>query len=164
MEKIFSVLACIDHQKVAFATYILEADAKFQWNGVKRLLEESQTDISWEVFKDVFYKKYFLASIRNAKELEFMQLCQGGRSVLEYIAKFEQLCKFSTIYQRNLDEAWKCVKFEGGLKEDILAVVGHMEIRDIPTLLNKCRLVEESNRKLAAVKLVSNNFKKGLAL
>ena len=29
MEKLFSVLDCTDHQKVAFATYMLEADAEF---------------------------------------------------------------------------------------------------------------------------------------
>ena len=29
MEKVFSVLACNDQQKVAFATYMLEADAEF---------------------------------------------------------------------------------------------------------------------------------------
>ena len=37
----FSILASMDYQKVAFATYILEVDAKFWWNGMKRLLEES---------------------------------------------------------------------------------------------------------------------------
>ena len=43
IEKVFFffVLASTDYQKVAFATYMLEADAKFWWNGVKRLLEES---------------------------------------------------------------------------------------------------------------------------
>ena len=29
MERVFSVLACTDHQKVVFATYMLEADAEF---------------------------------------------------------------------------------------------------------------------------------------
>ena len=29
MEKVFSVLDCTDHQKVAFATYMLEADTGF---------------------------------------------------------------------------------------------------------------------------------------
>ena len=42
--------------------------------------------------------------MRNAKELEFMNLCQRTMNVVEYTAKFEELCKFSMIYQRNLDE------------------------------------------------------------
>ena len=74
-----------------------------------------------------------------------MQLHQGNRTISKYIAKFEELCKFFTIYQRNPDEAWKCIKFEGGLREDILLAVGLMEIRAFPTLVNKCRLVEDCN-------------------
>ena len=74
MDKVFFVLTCTDHQKVAFTTYMLVANAKFQWNGMKRLLEESETNISQEVFKDAFYQKYCPTSVRNAKELEFIQL------------------------------------------------------------------------------------------
>ena len=72
MEMVFSVLACTEYQKVAFAIYIVEADVEFWWTGIKRLLEGSQTNITWEVFKEAFYQKYFPASIWNAKELEFM--------------------------------------------------------------------------------------------
>ena len=164
MEKVFSILAYTNHQKVAFATYMLEADAEFQWNAVKRLLEGSQTETTWDMFKEAFYQKYFHASVRNAKELKFMQLRQGSKSVPKYIVKFEELWKFSTIYQQNPDEAWKCIKFEGRLREDILIAVGPMEIRDFPTLVNKCRLVEDCNRKLAAAKFAGSNFKKGLVL
>ena len=46
MEKVFSVLDCTDHQKVAFTTYMLEADAEFWWDGVKRLLDNSHMDIT----------------------------------------------------------------------------------------------------------------------
>ena len=45
-----------------------------------------------------FYEKYFPASMRNAKELEFMNLRQGTMNVAEYTVKFEELCKLSTIY------------------------------------------------------------------
>ena len=74
-------------------------------------------------------------------------------SVSEYISKFEELCKFSTIYQRNLDENWKFVKFEGGLKADILASVRPMEIRDFATLMNKSQLVKEYNKRLVDTRL-----------
>ena len=74
MEKVFSVLDCTDRQKVTFATYMLEADAEFWWSGARQLLEESHVEITWHVFRDAFYQKYFPASVRNAKELEFMHL------------------------------------------------------------------------------------------
>ena len=92
-----------------------------------------------------------------------MQLRQGNDTILEYIAKLEELCKFSTIYQRNPNEVWKCVKFEDGLREDILTTIGLMEIRDFPTLVNKCRLVEDCNKKLVAARSTGSNFKRGLA-
>ena len=71
---------------------------------MKSLLESAETQISWNLFKEAFYKKYFPASVRNAKELEFMRLMQGSKSVAEYTAKLEELCKFSTIYRRNPNE------------------------------------------------------------
>ena len=74
MEMVFSVLDCTNRQKVAFATYMLEADVEFWWTGARRLLEGSQTEITWDVFKDAFYQKYFPASVCNTKELEFMHL------------------------------------------------------------------------------------------
>ena len=46
MEKVFSVLACTEYQKVAFAPYMLEADVEFWWTNMKRLLEDSQIDIT----------------------------------------------------------------------------------------------------------------------
>ena len=105
-----------------------------------------------------FYEKYFPASIRNAKELEFMSLHKGFMNVAEYTAKFEELCKFSMIYQGNPDERWKCVKFEGGLCQEILASVGPMEIRDYAALLNKCCLVKDCNCKLFVAR--SEDYKK----
>ena len=82
-------------------------------------MENDGTPINWEVFKMAFYEKYFPASDRNAKELEFLQLSQGGKSIAEYTTKFEELCKFSTIYQGNPNEHWKCMKYKGGLRVEI---------------------------------------------
>ena len=61
-------------------------------------------ETTWHVFRDAFYQKYIPPSVHNAKEMEFMQLRQGNSGISEYIAKFEELCKFSTIYQQNPDE------------------------------------------------------------
>ena len=162
MENFFFVLPCFEQQKVAFTTYMLEADTKFWWVGTRRLLEHAQTPITWEVFKNVFYEKYFPASVRNAKELEFMRLQQGNMSVFEYAAKFKELCKFLTINQHNLDKVWKCIKFEGGLREDILASVRPMEIQDYVALVSKCKLVKEYN-KLMVAKSSKDDFRRKLA-
>ena len=91
-----------------------------------------------------------------------MKFQQRSMSVSEYTVKFEEFSKFSTIYQHNLDENWKCIKFQGGLRQDILTSMGPTEIRDFAALMNKRRLVEEYNKKLADAKF--NAYKKRLAI
>ena len=68
---------------------MLKVDTAFWWNRTRNLLENDGTPINWEVFKMAFYEKYFLASVRNAKELKFMQLRQRGKGIAEYTAKFD---------------------------------------------------------------------------
>ena len=53
------------------------------------------------------------------------------------------------------------MKFEGGLREDILASIGPMEIREYAALVNKTRLVKECNKKLVMAR--SETYKKKLA-
>ncbi|MED6139342.1 hypothetical protein PIB30_082964 [Stylosanthes scabra] len=73
-------------------------------------------------------------------------------TVAEYTRKFEELCRFSRIGQGNSTEfeEWKCIKFEGGLREELLAFVGPMEIRTFAELVNKSQLVEGCSKKLEA--------------
>ncbi|XP_016168563.1 uncharacterized protein LOC107611116 [Arachis ipaensis] len=44
-------------------------------------------------------KKYLHESIREARELELLQLKQGSMTIAEYTSKFEELCRFSRISQ-----------------------------------------------------------------
>ena len=53
-------------------------------------------------------------------------------------------------------------KFAGGLRKDILASVGPMEIRDFAALVNNSQLVQEYNKKFTDAK--SDIYKKRLAL
>ncbi|MCI73744.1 cellular nucleic acid-binding protein, partial [Trifolium medium] len=54
--------------------------------------------ITWARFKTEFLTKYFPADERNRKVIEFMELKQGGMTVSEYAAKFEDLCRFAPHY------------------------------------------------------------------
>ena len=86
-----------------------------------------------------FTKSIFLLSSK-CHGARVMQLRQGNSSISEYIAKFE-----------------------GGLRKDILATIGPMEIRDFSTLVNKCQLVDNCNRELTVARSTSSNIKRGLA-
>ncbi|KAL4329595.1 hypothetical protein AHAS_Ahas13G0315800 [Arachis hypogaea] len=65
---------------------------------------------------------------------------------------FEELCRFSRVCQGAPEtyESWKCVKYQGGLKGDIMTVAAPMEIRIFSNLVNKARVVEEYTRTVAS--------------
>ena len=65
----------------------------------------------------LFMSKFFPASSRHAKAWEFLQLRQGAMTVLEYVAKFIELARFTDDYVA-IDMA-KVRKFEEGLKLSI---------------------------------------------
>ncbi|XP_020961149.1 uncharacterized protein LOC107646733 [Arachis ipaensis] len=72
-------------------------------------------------------------------------------TVVEYMNKFEELCRFSEVCQGASEgyEDWKCIKYEGGLQNDIMSTVVPMEIRSFFQLVNKSRVVKECSRKTA---------------
>ena len=50
-----------------------------------------------EAFRGKFLSAYFPDSMRYAKEVEFLQLTQGAKSVTEYAEKFKHLSRFYTM-------------------------------------------------------------------
>ncbi|QHO25224.1 uncharacterized protein DS421_12g379180 [Arachis hypogaea] len=154
MERALQAQQVPEEQWVEFGTYQLQGEAQYWWQGTRCILQPDGATIPWEVFRTEFYKKYFPNSARNAKELELMQLKQGHMTVAEYTSKFEELCRFSRIYQGAPEDftEWKCIKYEGGLRSDILSFVAPMEIRVFSELVNKSRVAEDCVRKAAAEK------------
>ncbi|XP_052109375.1 uncharacterized protein LOC107462990 [Arachis duranensis] len=53
---------------------------------------------------------------------------------------------------------WKCLKFEGGLREDLISSVVPLEIRNFAELVNKCKLVGECAKKVTASKASRQGF------
>ncbi|XP_057741336.1 uncharacterized protein LOC130959957 [Arachis stenosperma] len=147
-------------QHVEFATYMLEGEVEYWWQGIQRLLQQNKNDIPWDIFKDEFYKKYFPRAARDAKEMELMQLKQGNTTIVEYARKFGDLCCFSKICQgdpADLEE-WKCFKFEGGLCVDLMSSIVSLEIRNFAELVNKSKLVEECIKKVTVAKVSRQGF------
>ncbi|XP_052110137.1 uncharacterized protein LOC127741507 [Arachis duranensis] len=133
-------LVVSEGQRVKFATYLLTREASHWWQGVRCLLQQGDDYITWNAFREEFYKKYFPTSIRMTKELELLQLKQGTMSVSEYTDKFEEL--FSS--------------------------VGPLEIKTFSELVNKSRIAEECVKKVAAEReshkgSFSQNQRKNLA-
>ncbi|XP_016199215.1 uncharacterized protein LOC107640178 [Arachis ipaensis] len=101
-----------------------------------------------------FYKKNFPESVREAKELELMQLKQGSLFVADYTSRFEEFCSFSRVCQGAPEsyESWKCIKYQGGLRDNIMMAVAPLAIRMFLELVNKARVVEECAKKVSFVR------------
>ncbi|XP_016191928.1 uncharacterized protein LOC107632787 [Arachis ipaensis] len=67
-----------EEQWIEFGTYQLQGEAQHWWQGTRRILQPD---------------------VRNAKELELLQLKQGQMTDTEYTSIFEELCRFSQICQ-----------------------------------------------------------------
>ena len=107
---------------------------------MKSIMEKRQEPVTWEVFRRKFLSEYFPDSVKYAKEVEFLQLTQGSKSVAEYAEKFKHLSRF---YTMPLDEEWRCKKFENGLRGDLRLMVAPLSIKDFAVLVEKARVMEK---------------------
>ncbi|XP_016177968.1 uncharacterized protein LOC107620300 [Arachis ipaensis] len=121
---------------------------------MRRILQPDGIVISWELFQDEFYKKYFPTSVINAKEFELLQLKEVQMTITEYTNTFEELCRFSRVYQGAPEDfaEWKCIKYEGGLRSNIQSFVVPMQIRVFSELVNRSRVAEDCVRRATAEK------------
>jgi len=107
---------------------------------MKSIMEERGELVTWETFRGKFLSEYFPHSIRYAKEVEFLQLTQGSKIVVEYVEKFILLSCFYTL---PLDEEWRCQKFKNGLRGDICLMVAPLSIKYFAALVEKTRVMEK---------------------
>ncbi|XP_058766696.1 uncharacterized protein LOC131640299 [Vicia villosa] len=90
-------------------------------------------------------RKYYPEDVRGKKEIEFLELKQGNKSVTEYAAKFVELAKFYPHYSEATTKFSKCIKFENGLRSEIKKEVGYQKIHVFADLVDICRIYEEVN-------------------
>jgi len=91
--------------------------------------------------------EYFPDSVRYAKEVEFLQLTQGDKSVAEYAERFKHLGRFYTML---LDEEWRCKKFKNGLRGDLRLMVAPLSIKDFAALVERVCVMERMKAEVEA--------------
>ncbi|XP_016169579.1 uncharacterized protein LOC107612333 [Arachis ipaensis] len=70
----------------------------------------------------------------------------------DYTSRFEELYRFSRVCQGSpeTNQSWKCIKYQRGLKDNIMTVVAPLEIRIFSDLVNKARVIEECAKIVAS--------------
>ena len=94
-----------------------------RWDWVKA--SRDLDAMTWKEFNELFMDKYFSASTQHVKAREFLELKQGMMTMLEYVARFTELARFTNDYVA-IDMA-KVRKFRDGLKLSIRGkIMGHL--------------------------------------
>ncbi|KAF1898327.1 hypothetical protein Lal_00033094 [Lupinus albus] len=132
LERIFKAMSCCDAQKLAYATYLLEKEAKSWWEFTPRQMEAEGQVILWCTFREKFLRKYFPADLRSRNEMKFLRLEQGNLSVGDYAAKLEELARFCPYSELEADGRSKCSKFESEWVEDDMKADEVVASRSLP--------------------------------
>ncbi|XP_058207681.1 uncharacterized protein LOC131320822 [Rhododendron vialii] len=143
MEKIFEVMECSEEEKVKLATFMFTDEAYRWWLTIK----ESEPNMKWDRFKEVFNTMYFPPSVKEQMIAEFLNLQQGNMTVTEYAAKFTRLSRFATYVVDTEDR--KARKFEGGLKDDFKTKVKLLKLPTYAEVLDRALILESDEKELA---------------
>ena len=120
-----------DAMRIRLTAFQLEVESQVWWDWVKAL--RNLEAMTWEEFCELFMGKYFSASTRHAKAMEFLELKQGTMIVLEYVAKFTELAHFAND-SMDTDMA-KVGKFEDGLKLSIRGKIVGLLLQDMDLMV-----------------------------
>ncbi|WVY91911.1 hypothetical protein V8G54_037425 [Vigna mungo] len=140
-EKIFRVIICSEEEKLAYATFLLEDEAEYWWEGMQQIMTARGERITWESFRTRFLEKV-------ASETEFLTLQQREMTVQSYVERFEYLARF---YTQTMTEEWKCQRFERGLKPELMRMIAPLEIKVFPVIVEKAKAMEQLEADLSRV-------------
>ena len=106
-----------DVTRIMLAGFQLEGKAQvwWRWARTSRDLEA----MTWAEFQELFMGKYFLDTARHVKAQEFLEMKQEAMIVMDYVARFTELGRFTDDYMAT--DMAKVRRFENGLKLSIRA-------------------------------------------
>ena len=126
-----------DMTRIRLAVFQLEGEAQVWWNWAKT---SKDLEATWVEFQELFMGKYFSDTTRHAKAQEFLELKQGTMTVIEYVARFTELSRFSDDYVA-MDMA-KVRRFENRLKLSIRGRIIGLRLRDMESIVGTALTIE----------------------
>ena len=84
--------------------------------------------------------KYFPATAKHAKAQEFLELRQGMMTVMEYVAIFIELSRFSDDYV--VTDVTKVSRFDNGLKLPIQGRIVGLRLQDMDSMAGTTLTIE----------------------
>ena len=151
VDELLATTRCKNEQKVAYTTYMLTGQAKCWWQDKRAVLVAdlgSEAAITWDTFKYEFNWHFFPRVVQEAKAREFLELIQGGMSMIKYATMFMQFSRFDMYLIPN--EEKKAKKFDRDLNSCIRIMMSCFNIQDFSQLVDRASIYEESLKENAA--------------
>ena len=127
-----------DTTRVRLAAFQLEGEARVWWRWV-RTSRDLET-MTWAEFQELFMGKYFPETARHAKAQEFLELRQGAMTVMDYVARFMELARFTDDYVAT--NVAKVRRFENGLRLSIRARIVGLRLQDMDSMVGTTLTIE----------------------
>ena len=127
-----------DTTMIRLAAFQLEGEARVWWRWART--SRDLKVMTWAEFQELLLGKYFPETARHAKAQEFLELKQGVMTVMDYVARFTELARFSDDYVAT--DMAKVRRFENGLKLSIRARIVGLRLRDMDSMVGTALTIE----------------------
>ena len=127
-----------DTTRIRLVAFQLEGEAQVWWNWAKT--SGDLEAMTWEEFQKLFMGKYFPDTTRHAKAQEFLELKQGTMIVMEYVARFTELARFTDDYVAT--DMTKVKRFENGLKLSIRGRILGLHLQEMDSMIGTALTIE----------------------
>ena len=145
-----------DSTRIRLATFKLEGESQIWWDWAK--VSRDLETMTWGEFGEHFMSKFLPASARHVKAREFLELRQGGRTVLEYVVKFTELARFEDDYMAT--DMAKVRKLEDGLKLSIRGKIVEFLIQDMNFMVTTAMAIERDIEDARSIRDASTGGKR----
>ena len=127
-----------DTTRIRLAAFQLEGETRVWWRWART--SRDLKVMTWAEFQELFMGKYFPETARHAKAQEFLELKQRVMTVMDYVARFTELARFTDDYVA-IDMA-KVRRFENGLKLSIRARIVGLRLQDMDSMVGTTLTIE----------------------
>ncbi|KAJ4967061.1 hypothetical protein NE237_018910 [Protea cynaroides] len=133
-----------EEEKVLCATFMLKGDANHWWRSTRTYSLTKHTQLTWDIYKEAFFEKYFSRSFRDSMGREFLSLYQGQMTVDAYQQRYEELFFFAPTSMQ--EENTKTQRFVMGLRRSICEHVLGLEKKIYNEAAQIVRVKESSQK------------------
>ncbi|XP_059315369.1 uncharacterized protein LOC132065974 [Lycium ferocissimum] len=155
MERVFEQLECSNAAKFKYVVSLLQKNADDWWVSVLNA-KANPSVLTRNDFVNEFHMKYVPPTYPDAKKKEFLNLEQGGMSIVEYQQKFLRLSRYASGIINN--EKYKCRRSEDRLNNSIRKSVEVLQHENFCKLVSAALTWERIDKEQASIN--ENKFRK----